>query len=182
MIGPQSNSTIFHIPDTDAGEIDSTHAWISLQEGAIVESESYPRITQDTTLDEGNSLGNNGGSSYLSVGQSPTNSILHSTTLMEIDFSTLPLPTSYEINNATLEISVVAGSDEIFVTVSEMITGWNESSSWSHPGNNTTSWMGSGAYHSVDSDIPETNGFWINGSSTFEINVTAMLQHAIERG
>ena len=101
---------------------------------------------------------------------------------MEIDFSTLPLPTSYEINNATLEISVVAGSDEIFVTVSEMITGWNESSSWSHPGNNTTSWMGSGAYHSVDSDIPETNGFWINGSSTFEINVTAMLQHAIERG
>ena len=182
MIGPQSNSTIFHIPDTDAGEIDSTHAWISLQEGAMVESESYPRITQDTTLDEGNSLGNNGGSSYLSVGQSPTNSILHSTTLMEIDFSTLPFPTSYEINNATLEISVVAGSDEIFVTVSEMITGWDESSSWAHPGNNTTSWMGSGAYHSVDSDIPETNGFWINGSSTFEINVTAMLQHAIERG
>ena len=182
MIGPQSNSTIFHIPDTDAAEIDSTHAWVSLQEGAIVESELYPMITQDTTLDEGNSLANNGGSSYLAVGQSSTNSILQSTTLIEMDFSSLPFPSSYEINNATLEISVVAGSDDIFVTVSEMITGWDESSSWSHPGNNTTSWMGTGAYHSADSEIPETSGFWINGTGTFEINVTAILQHAIERG
>ena len=51
MIGPQSVSTIFHIPDTDSGEIDSAHAWVSLQEGTIVESQNYPLITQDTFLD-----------------------------------------------------------------------------------------------------------------------------------
>ena len=182
MIGQQSVSTFFHIPNTDSEEVDSTHAWVSLQEGTIVEDQNYPLITKDTTLDQGNSYANSGSSSYLSVGQSPSNSILRSSTLMEIDFSTLPLPSSYAVNNATLELTVVTGSDEIFVTVSEMITGWDEASSWSHPGNNSTSWIGAGAYHSDDSQIPETEGFWINGSSVFEINVTSMLQHALERG
>jgi len=182
MIGPQSVSTLFHIPNTDSGEIDSTHAWVSLQEGSIVESQSYPLITQDTALDGGDIYGNNGASGYLAVGQSPTNSILRSTSLIEIDFSTLPLPSSYEINNATLELTVLSGSDQIFVTISEMITGWDEASSWAHPGSNLTSWVGTGAYHSADSQIPETNGFWINGTSVFEINITSMLQHALERG
>ena len=182
MIGPQSVSTIFHIPDTDSGEIDSAHAWVSLQEGTIVESQNYPLITQDTFLDGGNTLANQGSTGYLAVGQSSSNSILRSSSLIEIDFSTLPLPTSYEVNNATLELTVVAGSDEIFVTVSEMITGWDEASNWAHPGNNTTSWAGTGAYHSADSQIPETNGFWINATDVFEINITSMLQHAIERG
>ena len=182
MIGPQSNSTVFHIPDTDSAEIDSTHAWVSLQEGSIVESQYYPLITQDTFLDGGNLLAQQGNSAYLAVGRSPGNSLLRSTSLIEIDFSALPLPTAYEINNASLELTVVSGSNDIFVTVSEMITGWGENSTWSHPGNNTTSWAGTGAYHSADSQIPETNGFWINGSSVFEINITSMLQHAIERG
>ena len=182
MIGPQSVSTLFHIPDTDSGEIDSTHAWVSLQEGAIVESQNYPLLTQDTFLDGGNILANQGSSGYLAVGQSSSNSILRSTSLIEIDFSSLPLPTSYEVNNATLELTVLSGSDDIFVTVSEMITGWNEASNWAYPGNNTTSWAGTGAYHSADSQIPETNGFWINGTGVFEVNITSLLQHAIERG
>ena len=182
MIGPQSVSTFFHLPDADSGEIDSTHAWVSLQEGSIVEGQFYPMITQDTTLDGGNLYGNNGAASYLAVGQSPTNSILRSSSLIEIDFSTLPLPSSYEINNATLELTVTSGSDEIFVTISEMLTGWDEASSWAYPGNNTTSWAGTGAYHSADSQIPDTEGFWINGTSVFEINITSMLQHALERG
>lgn len=182
MIGPQSVSTFFHLPNPDSGEIDSTHAWVSLQEGSIIEAQSYPMISQDTTLDEGNPFGNNGAASFIAVGQSSTNSILRSTGLIEIDFSTLPLPSSYEINNATLELTVVSGAEHIFVTVSEMITGWNEASNWAYPGNNTTSWSGVGAYHSADSKIPDTEGFWINGSGVFEINITSMLQHAIERG
>jgi len=182
MIGPQSASTQFYLPDTDSGEVDSTHAWVSLQEGSILESQSYPQITEDTFLDGGNTLTTHGSSSYFEVGQSSSNSVLRSTSLIEIDFSTLPLPTSYEVNNATLELSVVSGSGEVFVTVSEMITAWDETSTWAHPGNNTTSWAGLGAYHSTDSQIPETNGFWINESRVFEINITSMLQHAIERG
>ena len=63
-----------------------------------------------------------------------------------------------------------------------MITSWDEASSWAYPGNNTTSWVGTGAYHSADSHIPETEGFWMNGTSVYDINVTAMLQHAILRG
>ena len=182
MIGPQSASTVFYIPNTDSGEVDSTHAWVSLQEGSILESQSYPQITEDTYLDGGNTLTAYGSSDYLAVGQSSSNSILRSTSLIEIDFSTLPLPTAYEVNNATLELTVLSGSGEVFVTVSEMITSWDETSTWSYPGNNTTSWAGNGAYHSADSQIPETNGFWINASAVFEINITSMLQHAIERG
>ena len=143
---------------------------------------NYPSLTVDTAIDSGNTQANNGASGYLAVGQSPTSSTLRSSTLISIDFSTLPLPSVYEIENATLQLSAVAGSGEVFVTVSEMITSWDESSSWAHPGNNTTSWVGPGAYHSADSHIPETEGFWMNASSLYDVNVTAMLQHAILRG
>ena len=182
MIGPQSTSTIFYIPSVVSGELDSTHAWIDVQDGSIIDDLNYPSVTLDTTIDQGNALANNGASGYLSVGRSPSSSTLRSSTLMSIDFSTLPMPSLYEINNATLNISVVAGSGEVYMTVSEMITSWDEASSWTHPGNNTTSWLGAGAYHSADSQIPETEGFWVNGSSEFSINVTAILQHAILRG
>ncbi|MBT60982.1 MAG: hypothetical protein CMA63_05460 [Euryarchaeota archaeon] len=182
MIGQQSAPTLFHIPTPDAGYIDSTHAWASFQEGAYLESENYPQLTEDTVVDGGNTQNNAGNSGYLSVGRSPSNSLLRTSSLIEIDFSSLPLPSVYEVNNASLDLTVVAGSDEIFVSVSEMITTWDEASTWAHPGNNSTSWLGSGAYHSADSEIPETNGFWINGSSVYSINVTSLMQHAIERG
>jgi hypothetical protein len=182
IIGPQSIPTLFHIPDPLSGYVDSTHAWVSFQEGAYLESENFPSVTQDTRLDGGNTQNFAGDSGYLSVGQSPSNSLLRSSSLIEIDFSSLPLPSSYEVNNATLDLTVVSGSDEIFVSVSEMITTWDEASTWAHPGNNSTSWSGSGAYHSADSHIPETTGFWINSSSVYSVNVTSILQHAIERG
>ena len=182
MIGPQSTSTVFYIPSVVAGEIDSTHAWIDIQDGSIIDDLNYPSLTVDTAIDSGNTQANNGASGYLAVGQSPTSSTLRSSTLISIDFSTLPLPSVYEIENATLQLSAVAGSGEVFVTVSEMVTSWDESSSWAHPGNNTTSWVGPGAYHSADSHIPETEGFWMNASSLYDVNVTAMLQHAILRG
>ena len=182
MIGPQSNSTIFYIPSVMSGEVDANHAWIDLQDGSLVADLDYPSLTLDTALDSGNTQANNGASGYLAVGQSPTSSTLRSSTLLSIDFSTLPMPAVYEIDNASLHLSAVAGSGEVFVTVSEMITSWDEASSWAYPGNNTTSWVGTGAYHSADSHIPETEGFWMNGTSVYDINVTAMLQHAILRG
>ncbi len=164
------------------GEVDSTHAWLSVQDGNMVADLNYPSVTLDTSIDQGNAQANNGADAYLSVGRSPQSSTLRSSSLLSIDFSSLPMPGTYEISNASLDVSVVAGSGEVYVTVSEMITSWNEASSWAHPGNNTTSWIGTGAYHSADSQIPETDGFWINGTSEFSINVTAMLQHAILRG
>jgi len=182
MIGPQSTSTLFYVPEVDSAEVDATHAWVALQEGAMVDEEGYPMITSDTTLDGGNIFNNNGASSALLVGRSPSNSLLRTSSLIEIDFSSLPLPAVYEINNATLTLTAFSGSGEVFVTVSEMITNWNESSSWAYPGNNSTSWVGAGAYQSADSMVPETRGFWMNETADFEINVTSMLQHAVERG
>lgn len=182
MIGPQSASTLFYIPDVVSGEVDSTHAWLSVQDGGMVADLNYPSVTLDTSIDQGNSQANNGANAYLSVGRSPQSSILRSSTLLSIDFSTVPLPSLYEIENASLQLTAVSGSGEVFVTVSEMISSWDEASSWLHPGNNTTSWLGAGAYHSADSHIPETEGFWMNTTSVFEVNVTAMLQHAIIRG
>lgn len=182
MIGPQSASTVFHMPDAESGEVNATHAWVSLQEGTIVEGENFPMISSDTTLDGGNIFANNGASAGLVVGRSPSNSLLRSSTLLEMDFSTLPLPSVYQVTNASLTLTSFSGSGEVFVTVSEMVTQWDESSSWAYPGNNTTSWQGQGAYRSADSMIPETQGFWMNETGTFEINVTSMLQHAVERG
>ena len=182
MIGPQSVSTVFYIPDVVSGEVDSTHAWLSVQDGNMVADLNYPSVTIDTSIDQGNSQANNGANAYLSVGRSPQSSTLRSSTLLSIDFSTVPLPSVYEIENASLQLTAVNGNGEVFVTVSEMISSWDEASSWAHPGNNTTSWIGTGAYHSADSQIPETAGFWMNTTSVYEVNVTAMLQHAILRG
>ena len=182
MIGSQSNSTIFYIPSPDAGELNSTHAWASFQEGTIIDSVGYPTVTSDTYIDQGSIYSNNGGSNFLAVGRSPSSNTLRASTLMEIDFSSLPLPSEYEVTNASLTINVVNGYNDIYVTVSEMVTNWSESSSWAYPGNNSTSWVGAGAYHSLDSNIPENEGFWINSSDEYEINITSILQHAIERG
>ena len=145
-----------------------------------MQTTNLPRKTVRKLL--GHIYANNGASAFLAVGRSPSNTALKANTLMEIDFSSLPLPSEYEVTNATLSITVVNGYNDIFVTVSEMVTNWSESSSWAYPGNNSTSWIGAGAYHSPDSNIPETEGFWINTTGEFEINVTSLLQHAIERG
>tara|TARA_B110000467_G_scaffold7684_1_gene6746 strand:- start:4829 stop:13990 length:9162 start_codon:yes stop_codon:yes gene_type:complete len=182
MIGPQSSSTLFYIPSVVSGEVDSTHAWIDLQDGSIIESLNYPSLMADTAIDSGNTQSNNGAGGYLYVGQSPSSSTLRSSTLISVDFSTLPLPTTFEIHNATLDLSAVSGNGEVYVTVSQMITSWDESSTWAHPGNNNTSWVGVGAYHSADSQVPETDGFWMNASSEYSLNVTSLLQHAILRG
>jgi hypothetical protein len=173
---------VFYIPNVVSGEIDSTHAWIDIQDGSIVGDLNYPSVMLDTSLDSGNTQANNGASNYLAVGQSPSSSTLRSSILLSVDFSTLPMPSTYEIQNATLDLTAVYGSGEVFVTVSQMITSWDESSSWAHPGNNTTSWLSPGAYHSLDSEAPETAGFWMNATSEYSLNVTSLLQHAILRG
>jgi hypothetical protein len=68
MFGPQSTSTVFYIPNVVSGEIDSTHAWIDIQDGSIVGDLNYPSVMLDTSLDSGNTQANNGASNYLAVG------------------------------------------------------------------------------------------------------------------
>ena len=109
MIGSQSNSTIFYVPSPSSGEVNSSHAWATFQEGNIIDDLGYPSVTQDTFVNQGDIYANNGASAFLAVGRSPSNTALKANTLMEIDFSSLPLPSEYEVTNATLSITVVNG-------------------------------------------------------------------------
>ena len=70
MLGPRSASTSFYLPNDVGQEINSTHANLSIQEGSIVASLSYPSVTQDTYLDTGSIYTNRGSSSSLYVGRS----------------------------------------------------------------------------------------------------------------
>ena len=70
MLGPRSASTVFYLPNDIGEEINSTHANLSIQEGAIVPSLGYPAVMDDTYLDTGNIYTNRGSSSSLFVGRS----------------------------------------------------------------------------------------------------------------
>ena len=108
MLGPRSTSTVFYLPNDIGEEINSTHANLSIQEGAIVPSLSYPNVMYDTYLDTGNIYTNRGSSSALFVGRSSvstSNQNLRSVSLLNMDFSGLPLPGTYEVIDASLELS-----------------------------------------------------------------------------
>ena len=61
---------------------------------------------------------------------------------MSIDFSGLPLPGTYEITDATLDLDAIGVYRSTFVTVSQMVTPWTESSVWAYPAGNTSTWQG----------------------------------------
>lgn len=182
MLGPRSTSTVFHIPEEMSGEVDSTTAWVSLQEGAYVEPLSYPALTEDTYVDSGNRFTSFGNTTTVNVGVSPLSSNHYANTLISFDLGVIPLPSIYEIQNATLEMSVLSGSGSVFTSVSVMNTYWNESSQWAAP-SATVNWIAPGAHQSNDSDLPFTEGQWINSSGDTVIwNLTAAIQEAIHNG
>ncbi len=182
MLGPRSTSSVFHIPEEMSGEVDSTTAWISLQEGAYVEPLSYPALTEDTYLDSGNRFASFGNTTTVNVGVSPLSSNHYANTLISFDLGVIPLPSIYEIQNATLEMSVLSGSGSVYTSVSVMNTNWNESSQWAAP-SASANWMAPGAHQSSDSNLPFGEGQWINSSGDTVIwNLTAALQEAIHNG
>ena len=73
MIGYTSNKTSYWIPNEIGEELDSTDAVVELQDGSIVTELSYPLITSDTYLDEGDPTNSKNGQG-LYVGTSPSNS------------------------------------------------------------------------------------------------------------
>ena len=185
MLGPRSASTNFYIPEELGSEINSTDATLSIQEGAYVTDLAYPAVMEDTYLDSGNTMANKGGDTILSIGRSQssyTNAALRTSSLIDIDFTNLPMPGTYEVLNATLEMDVLNANGVVFMTVSEMTSTWSESSVWAYPAGNTTTWAGPGAYHSADSEAPFNGGFWVNNTGSFAANVTALVQHALAGG
>ena len=184
MLGPRSTSTNFYLPNDLGEEVDANHANLSVQEGAFVPALAYPSVTQDTYLDSGNVYTSRGSASSVYVGLSPASSSTsyRTSTLMSIDFSSLPMPSNYEVLDAHLEMNAINAYQTTFVTVSQMVTPWTESSVWAYPAGNNSSWQGTGAYHSTDSMVPFNMGQWINSTGTVSFNVTALVQHARAAG
>ncbi len=88
MLGPRSASTNFYLPNNMSEELDATTAYLEIQDGAFIPSLSYPAVTEDTSLDSGNTQTNYGSDASLYVGRSrisTSNANLRSTTLIEID-------------------------------------------------------------------------------------------------
>ena len=79
-------------------------------------------------------------------------------------------------------MDVLSRNGNVFMTVSEMTSSWSESSTWAYPSGNTSAWLGTGAYHSADSEAPFNGGFWVNTTGSFSANVTALIQHALAGG
>jgi len=182
MLGPRSTSTVFHIPEEMSAEIDSATAWVSIQEGAYVEKLNYPALTEDVYLDSGDRFANFGNTTTLNVGTSPLSSSHYANSLIAFDLGVLPLPSIYEIQNATLELSVASGSGSVYTSVSVMNTNWSESSNWANA-SSSTNWNVQGAHQSTDSDLPFTQGQWINSSAdTIVWNLTSAIQEAIHNG
>ncbi len=184
MIGPRSNSSVFYLPNDVGEELNSTHATVSIQDGGMIPSIAYPAATSDTYLDNGNPYASQGSSSSLYVGLRPGSPITtyRTATLMSIDFSGLPLPSTYEVLDAHLELDAISTYRGTYVSVSQMITPWSESSVWAYPSGNTSSWQGTGAHHSGDSMPPFNSPQWVNATGTVSFNVTALVQHARAAG
>ncbi|DAC49247.1 MAG TPA: DNRLRE domain-containing protein, partial [Candidatus Poseidoniales archaeon] len=182
MLGPRSASTIFYLPNDVGEEVNSTHATLSIQEGSIVPSLAYPATTQDTYLDTGTIYTNRGSSSSLFVGRSQvstSNPNLRSMSLVNMNFSALPLPSTFEVVNASLEFNVVNTYQSTLVAVSEVNSAWSESSVYAYPAGNTSSWAQTGGFSLNDHDVPFNAPEWVNNTGSVAFNVTALVQHAL---
>ncbi|RJU93432.1 MAG: hypothetical protein DWC03_04900 [Candidatus Poseidoniales archaeon] len=182
MLGPRSASTIFYLPNDVGEEVNSTHATLSIQEGSIVPSLAYPATTQDTYLDTGTIYTNRGSSSSLFVGRSQvstSNPNLRSMSLVNMNFSALPLPGTFEVVDASLEFNVVNTYQSTLVAVSEVNSAWSESSVYAYPAGNTSSWAQTGGFSLNDHDVPFNAPEWVNNTGSVAFNVTALVQHAL---
>ena len=181
MIGFTSNKTSYWLPNYISDEISTTDAWVEFQEGAMVEELSFPLITSDTYLDENDpsSIKNGQG---LYVGESPSDPNMRSSSLISFDFSTLPMPSTYEILHASLQLTELSNSSGLSTFYcSDMFTTWDESSTWNSPGVNNA-WVAPGAFHSTDSDLPSPKSHFDVLSEEKNCDITAIMQKAIVNG
>ena len=185
MLGPRGNSTLFFLPADIGEEVNSTHATVVVQQHNALPGSFYPSVSSDTYLDSANALSNNGGNDRLFVGYSPasnSNRNLRTSTLISLNFSSLPLPANYEVVDASLDLTVLTQVGSTLVSVSDTVTPWSENSTWSFPAGNTSSWMAIGGYQSSDTDVPFNAPSWVNATGSSSFNVTALLQHALSMG
>lgn len=185
MLGPRGNATLFHLPDDIGQELNSTHATVAIQQHNALPGSLYPAVTEDTFLDSGNAQFGQGNNNLLFVGRSQVsynNANLRTSTLISMNFSNLPMPSNYEVVEASLDLTSITHQGSVLVSVSEMITPWSEASTWAYPAGNTSAWASVGAYQSSDAAVPFNAPTWVNNTGQASFNVTALIQHALATG
>ena len=96
-----------------------------------------------------------------------------------MDFSGLPLPGTYEVIDASLELSAYDTYQSTLIAVGETTSAWSESSVFAYPAGNNSTWAASGGYSGDDYDVPFNPAQWVNSTGTVAFNVTALVQHAL---
>ena len=181
VLGPVSNETYYWVPSAVGMELTGSDASLELQEGSIISQLNYSQVTIDTTLDEGFPTDSMDGNGLLVGESSVANSPQYSaSSLLAFDWSNLPLPTDYEIISANLSLTSISGSGVVDVSVSRMISQWDENSTWDNPANGT-SWLSSGALRGADSDIPDSY-VSVDSLGVHTWDVTRIVQMSVNSG
>ncbi len=182
ILGARGNDTIFHVPKETGSMINSTDADLILREGEIVPSMAYPAIFMDTFIDSGTSNTQFETSTSMYMGRSTvtTSSNHYSLMLIQVDWSTLPIPGTYEFTEAYLTLYKLSGGtaqqENITVAICEVNDDWNESVSFNNPRGSGTSWS------SNRCDIPfEVTEISYNDAS-IDFDITYAVQHAHASG
>ena len=179
MIGYRGNVSSYFIPNSAGQELNQTDATISIQNGAIFPLTNYPHATSDTYLDEGNPSQSNNLNGLMIGNSTLANSNLSSTTsIVDFNWSMIDLPAVFEIINAELQLTVISGSGAVEVSASQLLTEWDENSTWDSPffGNN---WVNDGALRGDDSELPDSI-VYVDSVGTYSWNVTRILQVAVD--
>ena len=93
-----------------------------------------------------------------------------------------PVTSVYDVLSAYLvltEISNNSGLEEFYC--SNMITDWDESSTWNSP-SASSSWVAPGAFHSSDSELPVVHNYFDTEVEEKKCDVTTILQKSIFTG
>ena len=182
ILGARGSDTIFHIPANTGSSVNSTDAYINLQEGQIVDALDYPAIFMDTYLDTGSSNSAYESGNELIIGRSNvTTSRNHYTeSIMMIDWSTMPIPGSHEMIGAEIELHKISGGEfnqeTVRVAVCEIQDAWNQNATMNGPTGNNSAWT------NPKCDVPFEIVSMDYQDNYVTLDVTYAVQHAHAAG
>jgi len=184
ILGTRGSETIFHLPAATGGTTNSTDAYISLQEGMIVESLNYPAVFLDTYLDSGSAGTSYSSAEMMIMGRSnTTTSLLHQTiSLLQVNWSSLPIPDDHEFVTAEIILNRLSGGElnqeNITIAVCDLSTPWNGNATYNGPTGGTSSWPSAGCADVPPVDLVEAD----HEDSAVSFDITYLVQHAHAAG
>ncbi|MDP6741817.1 MAG: DNRLRE domain-containing protein [Candidatus Thalassarchaeaceae archaeon] len=180
IYGERSNSFTFNVPNPIGHELNSTHARLRVIEGGALTSQSLPTSFADAYLDSYQPTTNRGSAADLRIGRSSytTNSNYQSWAVMEIDISSLPVPTPWEVTSAEIELYCYGSSSSstLDVAVFPLLSNFTEMQVTHNNRNSTLPWPN----HRADGGF--IDGRTIGGVGWYSWNISQLVQTARLRG